>query len=210
MEPTQPPVSGEGQTSLHLRNAARNDRASTAWIVSRFTPLLLCQASQRIPASLRRFCDADDLVADVWVAVLPRLSTLAPSDGSYSRGLLRLASTVLMRRLRDLIEKHVVGKRRVESNEAGDPVASAADADTRGVVTHVVAEECKSRVWSSLLELAPMDREILVLRGIEGHSHDEIALRTGLTPTNSAVRYHRALKSLRALIPMSVFDELEE
>jgi DNA-directed RNA polymerase specialized sigma24 family protein len=49
----------------------------------------------------------------------------------------------------------------------------------------------------------------MVLRGIEGRPHKEIADRIGLTPENVAVRYHRLLKELRELLPESVFDDLE-
>jgi RNA polymerase sigma factor (sigma-70 family) len=195
----------ERLTSLHIRQAIQNDRASIGWLVSRFTPLLLCQAHQRMAPSLRRFCDPEDVVADVWMVVLGALPSLEPSNASFSRGLLRFASTVLIRRVRDLLEKHVVGK---------PPIAEAAPsslpADTRGVVSNVVADEIKGHVWSCLSKLSPQDREIMVLRGIEGRSHKEIAARIGLSHENVALHYHRALKSLRELVPASVFEDLEE
>ena len=55
-----------------------------------------------------------------------------------------------------------------------------------------------------------MDREVLVLHGIEGHPHKLVAARLGLTPENVGVRYHRALKRLRELMPASVFDDLAD
>ena len=64
------PSPGDHLTSIHIRQAIKNDRESVAWLVSRFTPLLLCQAHHRLAPSLRRFCDPDDAVADVWMAVL--------------------------------------------------------------------------------------------------------------------------------------------
>src|SRR5436853_3642177 len=89
---------GDSLTSIHIRQAILNDRASVAWLVSRFTPLLLCQAQSRIAPALRAVCDADDAVSDVWMTVLGALPALEPSDGSFSRGLLKFASTVLIRR----------------------------------------------------------------------------------------------------------------
>jgi RNA polymerase sigma factor (sigma-70 family) len=200
--PSRPP--GERLTSLHIQQAIQSDRASVGWLVSRFTPLLLCQAQHRISPSLKRFCDPEDVVADVWMVTLAALPRLEPSNGSFSRGLLRFASTVLIRRVRDLLEKHVIGKPQLEDDAASLP------ADTRGVVSHVVAEEIKGVVSSSLRGLAPQDREIVVLRGIEGRPHKEIAARLGLDPDNVALRYHRALKRLRELVPASVFEDLED
>ena len=142
------------------------------------------------------------------MVVLSTLPDLVPADGSLTRGLLRFASTVLSRRIRDLLEKHVINKPRTMPIVSSDSFLP--DRDTRGVVTHVVAEERRGRVWSSLQLLSPQDREILVLRGIEGHASKLVAARVGSTPENVDVRYHRALKRLRDQMPASIFDDLEE
>src|SRR5262245_66236748 len=98
--PSNAAIPGERVTSLHIGQAIQNDRASTAWLVSRFTPLLMCQARHRIPPSLQKFCDADDVVADVWMVVLPQLRRLEPSSGWLSRGLVRFEWSVVRRRVR--------------------------------------------------------------------------------------------------------------
>jgi RNA polymerase sigma-70 factor, ECF subfamily len=206
-DPAERATAGERDTSLHLRKAAANDRESVAWLVSRYTPLLLCQARHRLPPSLRRHCDPDDAVADVWMVVLATLPSLRPAHGSFSLGLLRFASTVMLRRVRDLLEKHVLGKHVSPSDSDSDVDIPA---DTRGVVSHVVAEEARGLVWENIQRLSPKDREIIVLRGIEGQTHRDVAVRLGLTPENVMVRYHRALKRLRKLLPGSIFDDLEE
>jgi RNA polymerase sigma factor (sigma-70 family) len=200
---------GDQLTSLHITRAITNDRESVAWLVSRFTPLLLCQAHQRISAPLRRHCDPEDVVADVWMAVLTSLPDLVPAEGSMTKGLLRFASTVLIRRVRDLFEKNVVNKPAMRSLSP-DVEDSLVPADTRDVVNHVLAGELKGAVWATLNGLPPDDREVLVLHGIEGRPHKEVGARIGLTPEHSAVRYHRAIKRLREQIPASVFDELVE
>jgi RNA polymerase sigma factor (sigma-70 family) len=158
-------------------------------------------------STLRRFCDPDDVVADVWMVVLATLPKLEPSDGSFSRGLLRFASVVLIRRLRDLLSKRVVES---EGREISDDARSSLAANTRGVVSNVIAEEHRGHVWAALNELSPQDREIMVLRGIEGRSHKEVAARVRLTHENVSARYYRALKRLRDLVPASVFDDLAE
>jgi RNA polymerase sigma factor (sigma-70 family) len=207
---SQTPSRGDQLTSLHIGKAITNDRESVAWLVSRFTPLLLCQAHQRIAPALRRHCDPDDVVADVWMVVLTSLPSLSPAEGSMTRGLLRFASTVLIRRVRDLLEKHVINKPPMRSLSSPDVEEDHVPADTRDVVNHVLAGELKGTVWASLNELAREDREVLVLHGIEGRPHKEVGARIGLTPEHSAVRYHRAIKRLREQLPSSVFDDLAE
>src|SRR5262245_49781933 len=167
------PSPGDNLTSLHIRKAITNDRESLAWLVSRFTPLLLCQAHQRIASALRRHCDPDDVVSDVWMVVLGSLPSLMPSDGSMTRGLLRFASTVLIRRVRDLLEKHVINKPPVRSLSSPEVADRDFPADARGVVQLVVADELKGAVWASLTGLPREDREVLVLHGIEGRPHKE-------------------------------------
>jgi RNA polymerase sigma-70 factor, ECF subfamily len=201
---------GEHLTSLHIHKAIANDRESVAWLASRFTPLMLCQAYQRIAPALRRYCDPHDVVADVWMVVLSSLPRLVPSDGSMTSGLLRFASTVMIRRLRDLLKKHVIDKPTTFSLATEDASVDELPAGTRDVVNHVISEERRGAVWASLSELAPEDREILVLHGIEGRPHKDVAVRLGVTPENAAVRYHRALKRLRERMPASIFDDLEE
>lgn len=209
-EPSPTRSDAERMTSQHVRRAIGNDRESVAWIVARVTPLLLCQARQRIPPSLRRHCDPEDLVAEVWMRVLPCLPRLEPAEGSVRLGLIRLAGTTLIRRIRDLLEKHVLGKPPVKGLPGPGGAGTEIPDATRGVVTHVVAEENKGQVWAGLSALSSRDREILVLRGIEGRSHGEISSLVGLTPEHCAVRYHRALKQLRGQIPSSVLDDLED
>jgi RNA polymerase sigma factor (sigma-70 family) len=208
-EPANDRAARDHLTSLHIKRAIRNDRASVAWIVSRFTPLLLCQAQHRMSPSLRRFLDPDDAVADVWMKVLVALPALAPSDGSFSLGLVRFSSTVLIRRLRDLLEKHVQDKPSVSPVLPDDEDLDLPDG-TRSVIAHVLAEERKGQLWASLDALSPEDREIIVLRGIEGRPRKEIGAQLGISPENVGVRYHRTLRKLREMVPQSVLDDLEE
>jgi RNA polymerase sigma-70 factor, ECF subfamily len=212
MGDTEHPPSGDRLTSIHVRKAIANDRASVAWLVSRFTPLLLCQAHQRLTPSLRSLYDADDVVADVWMTVLGALPRLTPCNGSVSIGLLRYAGTVLIHRIRDLLEKHVIDKPKTtpiaRTDSSVGVSASTIPEDARSVIGHVISEERSGAVWSALAELEPKDREVLVLRGIEGRSHKEIGTLLAISPDSAMTRYHRALQRLRSRLPASVFEDL--
>ena len=54
-----------------------------------------------------------------------------------------------------------------------------------------------------------MDREIILLRGIEELSTKSVAMLLELSPDAVYKRYRRALQKLRARLPGSVFDEIE-
>lgn len=52
-------------------------------------------------------------------------------------------------------------------------------------------------IGEELGRLRPDDRTIVVLKVIEGYSHEEIAELLGIRRNAAEVRYHRALKRLR-------------
>jgi RNA polymerase sigma factor (sigma-70 family) len=94
---------------------------------------------------------------------------------------------------------------------ASDPqAAEAVVADASGAVTQALRREQHDEVRRCLDELAPPDREILVLRGIEQHSIKTSAMLLGVGEEAVAKRYLRALTRLRARLPRSVFDELDD
>lgn len=202
------------ETSLRVRRALRGEPSSLEWLVDRFSPLLLVQARYRMQGPMRRHVDPHDLVQDVWLRALPRLGDFTSRGGRFTPALLAYLGTLLRNRARDLVSKHVAGKPvRLEgvasgSRTADDPLARTFDEMT-GVVTRFARQEGSDRVLLSLEELDPQDREVVVLRAVEQRRNHEVAALLGEKPNTVAVRYKRALERLRALLPGSVFTELE-
>lgn len=164
--------------------------------------------------TLRELYDPDDIVNDVWVVALPRLGELGTRDGRSTPVLVRFLSKTLVYRLNNLIEKHISGKpvrKRPDApshGESPDLLQGLPD-ETLGVVTKAMRAELRDQMTSAIDELSPDDREIVVLRGIEGRPYGEIAALLGGDPKVLAVRYQRALAKLRGRLPGSVFDEAE-
>lgn len=191
-----PPQGSDDATSLHVRRAADGDAPSLAWVIDRFTPLLRAQAAYRIGAALVRFVDAEDLVQDVWVRTLPKLGTLSPHEGRLTPVLVRYLSVTLLRRLKDLVHKHVTGKPPLDDG------MSALLTDRSGVVTQAMRRERRDELQHVLGELDAGDREVLVLRGIEQRGNAEVAALLGIPPNTAAVRYRRALARVRERWPL--------
>ncbi len=202
-------MSGDADTSIHLRRARAGDRASLEWLVNRLQPLLLAQARYRLAGRLAREHDPEDVVADVWVVALPRLAELDERERRVTPVLLRFLSTSLVQVVNNLARKAIrrgppggrVDARRGESADA---------ARTRGVVTRVELREAEARLWDALEELDPRSREILVLRGIEQASGREVAERLGISENAVSLAYRRALARLRSRVPESVAAELPD
>ncbi|MAE96548.1 MAG: hypothetical protein CL910_18020 [Deltaproteobacteria bacterium] len=199
-------------TSLRVREALAGDAASTDWVVTRYTPLLLTQARYRLKGALRRLYDPQDLVSEVWVRALPRLAGLDARGGRYSLALLAYLSTLLRNRAKDLLSRHIAGKPvQLEAADATDAdIFRGLREETSGVVTRAVRQEDKSNILQCLDGLPAEDRELIVLRGIEQIRNRDVATILGEKPNTVAVRYKRALHRLRDLLPGSIFEEFSD
>lgn len=203
---TSPTPSG-GETSIHARRAIEGDAESLAWLVERLSPFLLVQAGLRLGPRLRERHPPEDVVADVWAILLPRLGTIMAREGALSRVVVRYASTVLLHRVMDLVRAAAHRRTSPIPDEAEAPALSQAQS---GVVSRAVRAERQARVREALEALPLPDREILIYRGLEQRPLAEVATQLGITANAAAVRYHRALHRLREVLPGTLADELSE
>ncbi len=164
-------------------------------IIDRVAPLLHAQATYRL-GRLRRFYDPEDLVNDVWVRALPHLPGLGGREDLLRPVVLRFLTTTLQHRARDLAEKHLAGKPPTESL-----APSRVSHRHSGVITRAVRGERADQVRAALATLDDDDRAVLVLRGIEQRSHEEVAAALRIGVDASKKRYQRALERLRRVLP---------
>ena len=105
-------------------------------------------------------------------------------------------------------ERHVRAQRRSVTREEAPPLPdeSVAQLAQRLIASatspsrRLLREELRDRVRSALACLKPHDREILVLRYLEGLSNAEAAAVLGLAESTAGMRHLRALERLRALL----------
>jgi RNA polymerase sigma-70 factor (ECF subfamily) len=117
-------------------------------------------------------------------------------------------------RLVKLHQRHIrAGKRSVTREAEWQLPDESAEALARRLVTpgsspsrRLVRQELHARVQAALGELAERDREVLVMRYLEGLSTREVAAVLGVTEGAVKVRHFRALERLRRLLG----DELGE
>lgn len=192
-------------TTVHVARARGGDGESVAWLVERFTPLLLGQARYRLGTRLAGRVAPEDVVQEVWALVLPELARIEPRGGRSTPVLVSFLATTLLHHVNNLL------RRRMSSEVAGADSAAFArlDARTRGPLTRAMGAEASARVLAAIEGLEPRARELVILRAIEQRSNEEAAERLGLVPNTAAQAYRRALEVLRAKLGPSVFDELE-
>jgi RNA polymerase sigma-70 factor, ECF subfamily len=195
-------------TSVRIRSAIGGDAASVAWLVDRFSPVLLAQARFRVGKLLRRHYDPEDLVADVWAVALRRLGDLHVAADSSTAAIVRYLGTVMLRRVRDVARLAAVRRSAKSPDASREASVSQLDASTTSLVTRAIRDERTSILVRAIEDLDPLDRQVVVLRGIEGVSLAETAAIMNATPGAVATRYHRALKKLKSELPDTVLAEL--
>lgn len=197
-------------TSQQVRGALSGWSENLEWLVTRFSPLLLAQASHHLGSHLRRVCDPEDLVQEVWAVALPRLGDLTPRDGRYTPVVLKFLSTTLLYRVQNQMQKHL---RRVEGEVLEREVGASLcelPAQTSQHITRALRGELQEAVRRAIDELPELDRKVVVLRGIEQQAVQEVARQLDLKPNTVSVRYRRVLAELRGRLRGSVFDDLAE
>lgn len=80
------------------------------------------------------------------------------------------------------------------------PLQPTAEPDAWGALAARMSAPSGSEELTRLLALLPEEpRRIVTLHHLDGLSHDEIAARLGISPSNSRVRLARAMNALRTL-----------
>jgi len=149
------------------------DREAFGRLYSLYAPMVHGILLARVP-----YREVDDLVQDVFLTALRRLTTLRDSAafGGWLAMITRNRAIDYFRRTRETEEL------------PEDLPQPSRDHD---------AEEAASRTLDAVRSLPEAYRETLVLRLVEGMTGPEIATRTGMTPASVRVNLHRGMKLLR-------------
>jgi len=124
----------------------------------------------RVPRS-----EVDDLVQDVFMLALRRLSGLRES-GAFSGWLATIARN-----------------RATDYHRTARPVSDLAD----DMLRQNAPDPEAVKVLATINSMPEAYRETLIFRLVEGMTGPEIAKRTGLTPDSVRVNLHRGMKQLR-------------
>ena len=158
--------------------AQRGDRRAFAELYRRFA-----RAVHGVVLAKVRYCDAADLVQDVFAVALERLPQLGEA-AAFPGWLLAIA--------RNRAIDHLRGKR---------PIAMGDDLPELPVAASRASEVAE--VLTALRALPDAYQETMILRLVEGMTGPEIAAQTGLSPGSVRVNLHRGMKLLREQLGIS-------
>jgi len=179
---------------LILLSAARNgDRVAFGRLYDRYARMVHGVLLAKVPRG-----EVDDLVQDVFVTALGRLSTLR-EDGSFGPWVAAIARN----RANDFHRRSApesLARDNTPENDIASVNPGGNDADQAAAILNVVRS------------LPDAYRETLILRLVEGMTGPEIAARTGMTHGSVRVNLHRGMQQLRAKLNLepSPNNEQEE
>jgi|ERR1700722_3516620 len=160
--------------------AQDGDRAAFGQLYERYARMVHGVLLARVPVG-----EVDDLVQDVFVRALRRLSTLRET-ASFGAWLAAIA--------RNLANDY---HRRSAPEEALRDDASDQEIQCGGT-SCADQDEPAVAILEAVMSLSETYRETLILRLVEGMTGPEIAARTGMTHGSVRVNLHRGMEQLRA------------
>jgi RNA polymerase sigma-70 factor (ECF subfamily) len=208
-----PQVSPDSSETTRLLEQIRDgDRDAFEKLFARHRPYLRQVVSLRLDPKLRSRVDASDVVQETHLEAVRRLPDYLERRPMPFR--LWLRKTAHERLL--MIERHHVdAQRRAVGREVALPDRSSLQLFGQLLAAgstpsqQLSRAELARRVRQAVARLADIDKEILLMRNLEGLSNHEVAQVLEIAPAAASQRYGRALLRLRKLLLAGGLSESE-
>lgn len=165
--------------AAYVAAARDGDRAAFGRLYERYARMVHGVLLAKVPVG-----DVDDLVQDVFIRALSRVSTLRET-ASFGAWLAAIARNVA----------HDYHRRSVPEEPLTD---DASDLEIQCGTSCADQDEPAIAILETVMSLSETYRETLILRLVEGMTGPEIAARTGMTHGSVRVNLHRGMEQLRA------------
>jgi RNA polymerase sigma-70 factor (ECF subfamily) len=178
---------------VYVAAAVRGDRAAVEYVLRTIRPEVLRYCRARLGRTGQSFTSADDVAQEVCMAVLRALSTYQDQGRPFLAFVYGIAG------------HKVLDAHRGASRNKSDPMPDVPDnpEGSTGPEQRALQRETAGEMGRLLEVLPPKQREIVVLRVVNGLSAVETAQVVGCTPSAVRVAQHRALARLRTAMVQS-------
>jgi RNA polymerase sigma-70 factor (ECF subfamily) len=208
-------MSDDSETEARLRHAAQGDGPALQWLLERHRARLRRMIAVRLDDRLSSRLDPSDVVQETLLDAARKFEDyLRDRPLPFYPWLHRLASERLAQAHRYHLRSLCRGAGREQAE--GRPWAGSSAlrlAERLATVgtspsKQLIRDEERRSIWRALGELSEQDREILVMRYLDGLAYSEIAAVLGITEGTARVRHYRALQRIGPLL--SMLDEVPE
>ncbi|MBK8980087.1 MAG: sigma-70 family RNA polymerase sigma factor [Planctomycetes bacterium] len=173
-------------------------------------PALQVWAELRLGPELRGFCDAEDLLQEIWCRAFSIRDRAGTADAAFRPWLFRVAKNVLLEVLRAARSADRLG--RPLGDGSSRPVQLDGLAEQITSVTRRLARDDTLREFHRrLAELPDDERELVLHVGLEGVGYTEAAQRLGTTHDALKKRWQRLRARLQTRgLPALLLDSVTE
>ena len=171
---------------------AAGDAEVLGKLYERVAPAVFGWAMLRIPAKLRARIDPEDLLHEVFYRLLIRSDEFDPARGDFRAWTFGFARRVLHEALRSCAREEAGGVREPWTDFARIPDQATS------LTGRLVRDEVLLAFGARVDGLAGDERRLLLLRGLEGMEHEEVARELGISTTAAAKRWQRLREDLGA------------
>jgi RNA polymerase sigma-70 factor (ECF subfamily) len=198
------------ETQRLLRRIHGGDRQAFEKLFARHRPYLRQIVDLRLDPKVRARVDPSDVVQETHLEAFRRLPDYLERRPMPFRLWLRKTA---YERLLMLQRHHLQAQRRAVDREVALPDRSSVQlfrqllAPGSTPSQQLARAELARRVRQAVAQLAEIDREILLMRNLEGLSNHEVAQVLEIEPAAASQRYGRALLRLRKFLLAGGFSE---
>jgi RNA polymerase sigma-70 factor, ECF subfamily len=180
--------------AILVRAAQAGDRASFGRLYERYARMVHGVLLAKVPISA-----VDDLLQDVFLRALRRLSTLR-ERASFGAWLVTIARNLANDYHRRSLPEEPLADDAPDTNLPENDFGRGDHPAEHSAAKYGTAEHAASAaaILDAIRSLPDAYRETLILRLVEGLTGPEIAARTGLTHGSVRVNLHRGMEQLRA------------
>lgn len=182
--------SRDDEFDSYVAAAINGDRRAVEHVLRTIRPLVVRYCRARLGRTERTFASADDVAQEVCMAVLTALSSYRDQGRPFLAFVYGIAA------------HKVIDAHRAAGRNKSEPVSDVPDSPevSNGPEQQALQFETAGEMSRLLGVLPDKQREILVLRVVNGLSAEETAEAVGSTPGAVRVAQHRALARLRKAI----------
>ena len=164
-------------------------------------------AGRKLDLRLRGRVNPSDVVQNAWVDAVQRFRKGQLPDSDSVKTWIRF---LVIQSVKTFQRLHLGTSKRTaireispsgdlsSENATGVCLLDSLSESVAGPSTQVAQQETSKLLRDTMDQLPPMDREILLLRHVEGLSNQECADRLGLTVSAASKRYNRAIDELES------------
>lgn len=186
----QPQVEPGPSTQGLAVQMAAGEAQAFGQLYERVAPAVFGWAVLRIPAGLRARIDPEDVLHEVFYRLLTRSEEFDPTRGDFRAWVFGFARRVLHEALRCCARETAGGLREDWTDFERIPDQATS------ITARLVRSEALQAFGSRVDGLVGDERKLLMLRGLEGLEHEEVARELGITTTAAAKRWQRLREDL--------------